>query len=203
MVRLGRAKRKEVHDALKQQRMARNGYLAMSVLFYLAGLLYMLLPEIPPMAICVSSGVVLIAYGIIKVVGYCSEDLYCLAFQYDLACGLFLIVLGAILLCRSAALIPYLSVGLGALVLLDGLLTIQTSKDARQFGLRTWQILLITSVIAAVFGVLLIVRPFHSQLAAHVVAGGTLLAEGLKNHCVVIFTVRILERGPQNDAAGE
>ena len=97
--------------------MARDGYIVMSIVFYIAGLIYMILPEISPMTICISSGIALIAYGIIKIIGYCSNDLYCLAFQYDLACGIFLIVLGVIMLCSSTKLIPYLSVGLGALVL--------------------------------------------------------------------------------------
>lgn len=45
----------------------------------------------------------------------------------------------------------------------------------------------------------LIVRPFHSQRIAHVVAGGALLAEGLKSHCVVRLTVRIMKRKPSQD----
>ena len=80
------------------------------------------------------------------------------------------------------------------MILLDSLLTIQTSKDAKQFGLQTWQIILITSIIAAVFGVLLMIKPFRGRLAAHIVAGGTLLAEGLKNHCVMMLTVKTMER---------
>ena len=186
---------------MKKLRMARDGYIVMSFAFYIAGLMYMLLPEISPMTICISSSIALIAYGIIKIIGYCSNDLYCFASQYDLACGIFLIVLGIIMLCRSVKIIPYLSVGLGALVPPDSLLTIQTSKDAKQFGLQTWHIILVTSIIAAVFGVLLIVRPFHSQRIAHIVAGGTLLAEGLKGHCVVRLTVRIMERKPSQDGA--
>ena len=31
-------------------------------------------------------------------IGYFSKDLYCLAFQYDLACGIFLIILGVVAL---------------------------------------------------------------------------------------------------------
>ena len=59
---------------------------------------------------------------------------------------------------------------------------------------------LVTSIIAAVFSVLLIVRPYHSQLAAHIAAGGTLLAEGLKNHCVVILTGKTRKRhSPGNE----
>ena len=165
----------------------------MSIAFYIAGLLYMTLPEISPLTVCITGGIALIVYGVIKIIGYCSNDLYCLAFQYDLACGIFLIVLGAIMLCRSECLIPYLSVGSGGLILLDSLLTIQTSKDAKQFGLQTWHIILITSIIAAVFGVLLMIKPFRGYLAARIVAGVALLAEGLKNHCVVMLTVKIMK----------
>ncbi len=179
---------------MKKLRLARDGYIVMSVVFYIAGLAYIFLPDISPFAICITSGVVLIVYGIIKMIGYFSNDLYCLAFQYDLACGLFLMVLGVIVLACNQRIIAHLSAGLGVLVLLDSLLSIQTSKDAKQFGLETWNVILTTSIIAAVFSVLLIVRPYHSPRATHIVAGGTLLAEGLKNHCVVILTVKTMKR---------
>lgn len=48
----------------------------------------MILPSVSPMSVCIGSGIILIAYGIIKIIGYCSDDLYNLAFQHDLACGL-------------------------------------------------------------------------------------------------------------------
>ena len=185
---------------MKKLRLARDGYIVMSIVFYIAGLAYIFLPAISPMTICITSGVVLIVYGIIKMIGYFSNDLYCLAFQYDLACGLFLMVLGVIVLACNQRIIAYLSAGLGLLVLLDSLLSIQTSKDAKQFGLETWNIILATSIIAAVFSVLLIVKPYHSQMATHIVAGCTLLAEGLKNHCIVILTVKTMKyHSPENE----
>lgn len=64
------------------------------------------------------------------------------------------------------------------------------SKDARQFGLETWHVILVTAAIAGVFGMLLIVRPFQSRFAAHIIAGGALIAEGVKNQWVVIFAVK-------------
>lgn len=184
---------------MKKLRLARDGYIVMSIVFYIAGLAYIFLPEISPFTICIASGVVLIAYGIIKIIGHFSNDLYCLAFQYDFACGLFLMVLGVIILACNQGITAYLSTGLGVLVLLDSLLSIQTSKDAKQFGLETWNVILATSIIAAVFSVLLIVKPYHSRMAAHIVAGGTLLAEGLKNHCVVILTVKTIKRHSPKD----
>ena len=57
----------------------------MPIIFYIAGSIYIALPHEESSAICISSGVILLVYGIIKIVGYFSSDLYCLAFRYDLA----------------------------------------------------------------------------------------------------------------------
>ena len=110
----------------------------------------MLVPDVCPAVICGISGIVLIAYGVIKIIGYFSKDLYCLAFQYDLASGLFLIVFGVVALVRSQQIIPHLSMGLGALILLDSLLSVQMSKDAKRFGLETWYVVLTAAIVAGV-----------------------------------------------------
>lgn len=181
---------------VEQQRLAKMGYLALSAIFYISGAAYIILPEVPPPTLCTIGGIVLIAYGIIKIIGYFSKDLYCLAFQYDLACGLFLIVLGIITLARNQQIIPHLSISLGALILLDSLLTVQMSKDARQFGLETWYVLLTAAVIAGVFGGLVIIHPFHTPFGQHIIAGCALLAQGAKSHCVVHLTVKTIEEPP-------
>lgn len=178
---------------MKKLKMERTGYLIMSLVFYISGAIYMVLPEVSPLGICIASGIASIVYGVIKIIGYFSKDLYCLAFQYDLACGLFLIVLGIILLVRSQRLIPYLSVGLSALVLLDSLLSIQIAKDAKQFGLETWNVILTASILTGVLSVFMIADPLSTRMGRHIVAGGTLLAEGFKNQCVVRYTVSTME----------
>lgn len=179
---------------MKQQKLAKAGYLTISAVFYIAGAAYIVLPEVSPLTLCILSGIVLIAYGIIKIIGYFSKDLYCLAFQYDLACGLFLIVFGIIALVRSQQIIPHLSVGLGTLILLDGLLSIQMSRDAKQFGLETWYVILAAAIAAGVLGGVVIISPFHTTLGQHVAAGCALLAQGFKICCVVHYTVKTTER---------
>lgn len=178
---------------MKQQKLAKAGYLIISVVFYIAGVTYIILPEVSPLTICTISGIVLIAYGVIKIIGYFSKDLYCLAFQYDLACGMFLIVFGIIALVCSQRIIPHLSVGLGALILLDSLLTVQMSKDAKRFGLETWYVILSAAIAAGILGGVVIISPFHTALGQHIVAGCALLAQGFKSHCVVHYTVKTIE----------
>lgn len=182
---------------MKQQELAKAGYLMISVVFYISGIAYMLIPDVTPLAICIFSAVVLMAYGVIKIIGYFSKDLYCLAFQYDLACGSFLIVFGVIALVRSQRIIPHLSVGLGALILLDSLLSVQMSKDAKRFGLETWYVILAAAIAAGILGGVVVINPFQTTLGRHIAAGCALLAQGFKSHCVVHLTVKTA-RPPQD-----
>lgn len=175
---------------MKGLKISKIGYLAMSVVFYIAGLFCMTMPQMEPLAVCVLSGVALVVYGGIKITGYLAKDLYCLAFQYDLACGLLFLTLGVIILARNTGVMPYLAPGLGLLILLDSLLTVQMAKDAKQFGLEVWYVILILSIAAGVFGVLLMIEPFENRLPSHILAGSALIAAGLKNHCVIAFTVK-------------
>ena len=179
---------------MKQQKLAKAGYLMISAVFYIAGAAYIVLPEVSPLTLCTLSGIVLIAYGVIKIIGYFSKDLYCLAFQYDLACGLLLIVFGVIALVRSQQIIPHLSMGLGTLILLDSLLSIQMSRDAKQFGLETWYVILAAAIAAGVLGGVVIISPFHTTLGQHIAAGCALLAQGFKSRCIVHYTVKSIER---------
>lgn len=173
------------------RKIARNGYIAISVIFYLTGVVHMIWLSIPPMALCVVAGGILIAYGIIKMIGYFSDDLYCLAFQYDMAGGLLLMIVGMIVLWWNLSLAQYFAPGVGFLILLDSLLKVQTSREAKAFGLQSWYKILIVSVIAGAFGILIVLAPFHTERAAHIVTGCGLLLEGGMNHLMIKASVRI------------
>lgn len=186
---------------MKQVRMARNGYILLSVIFYIMGTVYVVVSSIPPLTLCIIGGIILIIYGIVKILGYFSDDKYCLAFQYDLACGLLLIALGIIILTCNMRVYQHLSSGLGMLILLDALLKMQMSKDARKFGLEKWNRILICSIIAGALGVLIIVKPFPGAGASRIIGGIGLLAEGFMNHLMVMETISITKGNSLPDRA--
>lgn len=168
---------------LKQIKFARTGYILISILFYLSGILCIVIPDINGKTAAIAGGLLLIVYGIIKIIGYLSKDLYCLAFQYDFACGLFLIVIGVVVLVIGRDFKGHLLSGLGLLVLLDSLLSIQTSIDAKKFGLAAWPVILASSILSGTLGVALII------VNTQVIAGLSLLAEGFMRHYIVRCTV--------------
>ena len=83
---------------MKRLFFAKYGYMTLSVLFFLAGLAYMFLPDLPEMAVCLMLGILLIVYGAVKLVGYLAPDRYSLAFQYDMASAIILLILGLLVL---------------------------------------------------------------------------------------------------------
>lgn len=170
-------------DSLKQIKFAKTGYILISILFYLSGVLCLIIPDISGKAIAIAGSIILIAYGIIKITGYLSKDLYCLAFQYDLACGIFLIVLGLVVLAVNQRFKGYLLSGVGLLILLDSLLCIQISTDAKRFGLSSWPVILALSILSGTFWAVLIVT--NTQM----IAGCSLLTEGVMRHYIVHCTV--------------
>ena len=172
-------------DRLKQLKIAKAGYILISIVFYVSGILCLFLPNVVTKYTTTAGGIILIIYGIIKMIGFFSKDLYCLAFQYDFACGLLLMVLGTLVLCMNTRFKGHLLTGLGILILLDSLLSIQTAIEAKRFGLSSWPVILAASLFAGTLGVILIV--LNSQIAA----GCALLAEGFLRQYIVQCTVRL------------
>lgn len=175
-------------------RTAKIGYIVTSVIFCLLGILLFTVPDFSLSLLCTVCGILLILFGIIKIIGYLSKDLYRLAFQYDLAGGILLVALGLLLLLRSDIMIPVISAVLGIYTLADALLKIQISIDARHFGIRQWWLILIIAILTGVVGFLLIFRPFESMQGILMLIGIALLTEGVLNLITILTVVKIINR---------
>ena len=184
---------------MKKLQFARSGYIGISCIFYAAAVIYLLFPGLPPMALSCFSGAILIAYGMIKLVGFFSEDLYCLAFRYDMAFGLLLMVVGVLLLIKNISVAQYLTPGLGWMALLDSVFHIQMAKEAQDFGIKSWKLVLGLSIAAGILSVLLIIRGFPSPQATRILTCIVLLACGAINH----YIVRIMVYFPPRSASKE
>ena len=117
---------------------AKVSYTVISLLFCALGIVLMAVPEFSVPWLGRLLGVGMIVFGVIKLLGYFSRDLFRLAFQYDLAFGVLLIALGVVTLARPGEAIGFLCVLCGIPVLADGLFKIQIAVDSRRFGLPRW-----------------------------------------------------------------
>ena len=171
---------------------AKTGYIVMSLVFCAAGIACIANPGLSAAVIGRVLGAAMILFGAVKLVGYCSRDLYRLAFQYDLGFGLLLIALGALVLLRPAGVLDFLFTALGIAVLTDGLYKVQIAVDAKRFGIPTWWLTLALAVAAVLIGLALVFRPWDSARLLTILLGTALLAEGILNLCVAVCTVKIV-----------
>lgn len=176
---------------------AKSGYIIVSVLLCMLGAALIADPAFSVLLLCRLSGLLLVLFGAIRIVGYVSKDLYRLAFQYDLAFGILLIALGALMMLRTDKMANVLFSILGIYVLADALLKVQIAIDAKAFGIDSWWLILAAAVVAGVAGFLLILRPSESAGAVMISLGAALLAEGALNFITILAAVKIVRRrGP-------
>ena len=178
---------------------AKYGYLVISAALCVLGATLIAVPGFSLTLLCRIGGALMLLFGAVKIIGYLSKDLYRLAFQYDLAFGILLIVLGLILLTRSNAVIHLVCVLLGIFILADGLLKIQIALDARSFGLPRWWLILATAVATGIVGTLLLLWPSQSARLAMVLLGISILAEGILNLVTVLTAVGFLKHPPETN----
>ena len=176
----------------KAIRAAKIGSILLSALIGALGLLLALRPGLSLFLIGRVVGATMVVFGIVKLVGYFAKDLYRLAFQFDLAFGILLIIVGTILLAKPLGTAGLLCAALGVVLLADGLLRVQTALDARRFGLNTWWLMLILAVATGAVGALLALNPATGAESLTRLLGISLLAEGALNLCVAVCAIKIV-----------
>ena len=174
-------------------RVAKIGYIVMSVVFCAAGLMFIIRSDVSAAFLGYLLGVSMVVFGAIKIVGYFSKDLYRLAFQYDLEFGIIMIVLGVIVLARPLDVLNFIFIAAGIATLADSLFKMRIATDAKKFGIEAWWTILALAVLTGAIGIMLIVRPWESAQVLTVLLGISLLAEGLLNLCVALSTVKIVK----------
>ena len=171
---------------------AKAGYIVISLLMGLFGVFLFCQPDVSTAAVGDLAGILLVIFGIFKLIGYFSKDLYRLAFQFDLAFGCLLVILGIVILTKPQNLLHFLCVVTGLYVTADGLMKLQTAHDAHRFGIASWWMILAAALLTSAAGVCLLVRPAQSVRIVMQLFGAVLLAEGLLNLLTVLVTVKIV-----------
>ena len=145
-------------------REARVMHVATSLLFGVAGIFLLAWPEIVTTISRYLIGSCFIVLGLARLLGYFSNDLYRLAFQYDLGLGGFCAVFGVWMLATPDNVLTLLPYTIGIYVLIDSLLKRQTAFDAKAFGMKHWIGLLISAALLAAFAIVLILMKPRLQI---------------------------------------
>ena len=170
-------------------KIAKYGYILLSIILCALGIIRITMPKFSVEKFSILCGVVFIAFGCIRLIGFYAKDLYRLAFQYDFEFGILIIVLGLLIFMKPGSFASMTCVLLGVLVLADALFKIRTMLEAKRFGIEKWWLLLLVAVVTAAFGGALVFY-FGDQLAT--LLGITLVAEGILSLSTALALVKII-----------
>ena len=137
-------------------------------------------------------GIQAILLGGGKILGYFSNDLYRIAYQFDFAVGSATVIYGILLLAAPERVLSYLPVAVAVYVLVDGLFRVQTSLDACRFGMAHWYLLLVAGCLLTLGG--LGVFLFGNAAQRYVLMGACMIADAAVTTYVTMYTVRVRRR---------
>ncbi len=178
----------EKYDIVKQ---AKISNLIIYSFMVAVGLAMLIFREIPTNVETIILSVLCILVGGAKILGYFSNDLYRLAFQFDLAIGLFLAIIGVLTLIVGSK-DPLGTVRLfGIYIFIDGLLKLQTAIDAKKFGIARWLVILLTAILMVGVGIVGLLASYLEQISQLIVLDVSLMLDGLVNIWITAYTVRI------------
>lgn len=174
-------------------KIAKYGYIAISVIFCVAGILIIWLSAISAKAVSISFGIMCLILGVIKLIGYFSKDLFRLAFQYDLQFGVLLNIIGIITLVKSEKAMEFICIAFGISLIAEALFKGKISFEAKSFGIHWWWITLVCAFVNVAVGLLLALCPVATIRGVNILLGFSMIAVGILNLCVAISMVKIVD----------
>ncbi len=171
-------------------KIAKRGYILLSIVLCALGAIRIAMPQFSTERFSELCGVVFIAFGCIRLIGFYSKDLYRLAFQYDFEFGILIMLLGVLLLMKPGRFISLTYALMGTLVLVDSLFKVRITRDAKRFGIEQWWLLLIIATATAILGGVLI---FYFGKQMNILFGVALIAEGALSLSTALALVKIIQ----------
>ena len=173
-------------------RTAKIGYIAVSSALCLLGIMLIVFPEFSIALLGTVCGIMLTLFGIVKLIGYFSKDLYRLAFQYDLIFGTILIAVGIVTLVNPGSVLNFICIANGLIILADGISKVRIAAESKRFGIKQWWLILASAIVTGIFGLILMLRPAESSRVMMILLGVTLILEGILSFITVITAVKII-----------
>lgn len=159
--------------------------IVLALAFVTLGIIFLIYPVEVQTTACYIIAVFLIVVGVISLVNYLRKDISGIIYRYDLVVGLSAILGGILVIIKIQQLTQLIPVVLGFLVTISGILKLQNSVDMLRLGHGTWHVAFAMSMINIIFGIVLLINPFSSDVQK-ILIGIALIYSGLTDLFVTI-----------------
>lgn len=140
--------------------------IGISIIYILFGLAMLFVPKFKEVYIIYIAGAILTIYGIILIVKYFMTGSYRDIGKYGFSIGVLSILIGVCMFVRSDQISVYLSLFLGACILLTSVIKLQNAVDLKSIGNPAWFVFLIIAIVFLAASVAIVLDPM-GKVSAH------------------------------------
>ncbi len=156
-----------------------------SILSVVLGILAIAMPNSLGDVLCYIFGSILIVIGVTEIVRYFMVDR--LFGGYSLFLGMILTIVGIFCLTSTSLVQGIITVLFGLFILIDSLNSLADSVICARMKVKGWVLMLVLSLITAVLGVVVMFGSFNIIM---IIAGCSLILEGVRNLIVTLIFSR-------------
>lgn len=139
--------------------------------------------------VCVIAGVGLLGWAVVMVIKYFTSSV--LINRYNLLLALVLGGIGGYLVLNPSAFLGIITVIFGIYILFNGIIDLQSALIMKKANVVSWQVALIISIIAIIFGIVLIVLKKEATDIVSLVTGIMLIIQGAMDIWVAVKVNKI------------
>ena len=166
----------------------------MAIALIIMGAVFVIFPAASAVTICYIIVAALCVWGITRLAGYFRTSRFNIFGSYGLVQGAVLIAGGIFIFIKPEFLAGFIVTIIGIIMLADGVLKIQYAVDLLRIKGQGWWIILLTAIIMAAAGIVVLFNPFASAVALMTFAGIFLIADGIADIVSLLYISRKINR---------
>ena len=170
-----------------------KGSIILSICFVILSLFLIFKPDTSLNVVFICLGIFLVILGIIHTVSYFSSTKETKTFSFELIEGLICIILGMVIVFNPNMIKAFLPVMVGCWIITNCVLKIQFAFNLKSSDNPSWKIILISSILNLIFGIVMVFNPFATMAALTIICGVALLVSELINIFESIAMIRFLK----------
>lgn len=150
-----------------------------SIIMCLIAILLIAKPETMLNTVITLFGIGMLLDGIFSIILYIVTDKEQKIFSNALAEGILGILISVLILIKKDFVISIIPVIVGIWIIIKSITKIQLSLNIRSVDEKSWILLLLSSLITLVIGIIILVNPFDTMVSVTMIAGILLLVTGV------------------------
>lgn len=131
--------------------------------------------------------IVFLVDGIINIIAYMMEDAEIRAFSNELMMGILLVILGLIILLNQPLFISILPIMIGIWIFIKSIMKFQLAINLKSAVAERWGLLVVSSILMAILGILIIANPFEAIFTLTRFIGIMMLVAEVINICESVY----------------